>query len=335
MSPPGLLCQPQHRRLRSAALGAVLMVAVGTVMTAASPAARAATRSSDLFVTSPPSPILAKPGTTATTTLTVGDLGHSKLDVTISTRSVELLNNGKTRFGTGPDSRFAGRIAITPETLSLSPREERKVKIAVAVPAGLAPGDYFLGFLVSPIINSASVAVENDIGGLVIVDLPGARDLRLAGSFVGPSSLDLSFTSSAAETLRTESTGSSTVSYTTTVEKTGWPSPTPSYLEVNAELLPPGLSRTTPVGVSSWLGIGWYTFHATLVFDRTANGTGEVTVSRSVFILNPLWFLVFPVILALLFWNRARRRRGKRRGLHYAGRPAVVTKQNRRPVPVG
>ena len=44
------------------------------------------------------------------------------------------------------------------------------------MPTGLTPDDYFWGGGVSPVINSASVAVQNDVGGLVVLDVPGSRD---------------------------------------------------------------------------------------------------------------------------------------------------------------
>ncbi len=74
--------------------------------------------------------------------------------------------------------------------------------------------------------------------------------------------------------LRATSVGKSTVAFTTTVDTSGWPAaPKPAYVEVDSQLLPPGLSRDIPVHVSSWLGLGWYTFHTTLVYDRTGNAT--------------------------------------------------------------
>jgi hypothetical protein len=329
----------RHSRLsrcHRAALGVVTVLAgPGFVVLDSPSAAHAAAPSTELFVTSPPDPIPAVPGTTAATTLTVGNLGQTPLDVAIATRSVNPLNNGKTRFGAGPDPRFAGRITITPNALSLPARSEHTVQVAVTMPAGLPPDDYFLGFLVSPAINSPSVAVENDVGGLVILDVPGPRDRRLAAQFGGPSWLNLSLSGSAVGSIRATSVGKSTVAFTTTVATTGWPSPTPPYLEVKSQLLPSDLSRDIPVHVSSWLGIGWYTFHATLVYDRTGQATGEVAISRTVLIVNPLWFLVVPTILVLWMWRRRRRRRDRTRGLHSVGRSTSTTQARRRPISVG
>lgn len=315
------------------------IVSLGSVLAGSASAASNGAPPSDLFVTSPPSPIQAVPGSTATSTLTVGNLGHSPLDVTIDTRSVTLLNNGKTQFGDSPDPRFVGRITIAPNTLTLAGRQEGAVHISVAMPTGLPPDDYFLGFVVSPVINSASVAVQNDVGGLVVLDVPGSRDRGLRARFIGPSSLSLSLSSSAAGIVQATSVGKSTVAFTTTVDATGWPDPKPPYVEVNSQLLPPGLSRDIPIRVSTWLGLGWYTFHSSLVYDRTANATAEVTDSRTVIIVNPLWFLLIPALFALWMWLRRRRKRGRKKGLHSAprsrGRTPPAKPEKRVPVSVG
>jgi hypothetical protein len=325
------------RRVLKFVLAAAAAIAIpGSIGVGSLSAASAAAAPSDLFVTSPPDPIQVTPGTMATSTLTVGNLGYSPLDVTIDTRSVTLLDNGRTRFGTSPDPRFAGRITITPDALTLAGRQESMVHVTVAMPTGLPPDDYFLGFLVSPVINSASVAVQNDVGGLVVLDVPGSRDRGLATQFVGPSSLSLSLSSSAVGMVRATSVGKSTVAFTTTVDTTGWPDPRPPYVEVDSLLLPPGLSRDIPIRVSTWLGLGWYTFHTSLVYDRTDEATAEVTSSRTVIIVNPLWLLVVPVVLSLWFWKRKRRRSPRKKGLHSAGRSKTPAgAQTRQPVSVG
>jgi hypothetical protein len=276
----------------------------------------------DLSVTSPPDPIPAAPGTLATTTLIVGNLGSAALDVQISSQRVVLLDNGSTRFdGRGTDPHFVNRISIAPKLLTLPPHQERKVKISAKVPKGLAPNDYFLGFLVSPVINSSSVTVQNDIGALVIIDVPGPRHIRLVGSFVGLPSVAFSLSSSASGFVRTKNVGTATVQYSTTDETHGWPSlSSAAYLTFPPRLLPPGLYREFPVHLSSWLGLGWYTIHTTFVYDRTQQSTGEVTLSRTILIVNPLWFLVAPAAGLSIAWGRRRRRRLKAASKSQRGR---------------
>ena len=118
-------------------------------------------------------------------------------------------------------------------------------------------------------------------------------------SFVGLPSLDLSFDSSASGFVRAGSVGAATAQFSTTTEIRGWPSAAPDYLTVPPHVLPPGRSRDMPVLVESWLGIGRYTIHTTLVYARTDRAAGEVSLSRTVLIINPLW-LVFVVGMAVL-----------------------------------
>jgi len=314
-------------------LGLALTVLVSTP----SPAQAAPGPSADLFVTSPPDPIPATPGTVASTTLTVGNLGHDPLDVNIITESVQLLDNGHTRLVAGPDPRFVGRVSIVPNHLTLAGRSERQVQVSVNLPKGLKPDDYFLGFLISPVINSPSVAVVNDIGGLVVLSVPGPRDRKLTAKYIGLPWLHISLSTSASGIIRATSVGTSTVQFSTTIETNGWPSPKSSYRTVPAHLLPPGLTRDIPVSVSSWLGLGWYTIHTTLVYDRTDQSTGEVALSRTVIVLNPFWFLVVPAVILFWMWRRRRSRRTRSRGRHRAGhsRSANVKDQSRVRISVG
>jgi len=315
----------------------VLSVVLSVLVSTSSPAQAAPGPSADLFVTSPPDPIPATPGTLATTTLTVGNLGHDPLDVNIITESVQLLANGHTRLVAGPDPRFAGRVRIVPNHLTLVGRSERQVQVSVNMPLGLKPDDYFLGFLISPVIDSPTVAVVSAIGGLVVLSVPGPRDRNLTAKYIGLPWLHISLSNSASGMVRAKSVGTSTVQFSTTIETNGWPSPKSSYRTVPAHLLPPGLTRDIPVGVSSWLGIGWYTIHTTLVYDRTDQITGEVALSRTVILLNPLWFLVFPAAAVLWRWRRRRRRKTRGRGLHRTGhsRSANVKDRSRVPISVG
>ncbi len=306
------------RRVTPLATLAVSALLIGLLVPVvlSSPADAATGPSADLFVTSPPDPIPATPGTVAATTLTVGNIGTTPLDVRITNQQVQLLDNGQTRFLEEPDPRFAGRIGIAPNALTLAPRSEQKVSISVTMPNTVPPDDYFLGFLVSPVINSSSVAAVNDIGGLVVLNVPGPRNRKLTAAYVGPSWLNLSLSSSASGVVRVKSVGRSTAQFSTTMEMNGWPTPRVSYLTKPLQLLPPGLSQDIPVHASTWLGIGWYSFHTTLVYNLTDRTTGEVAISRTVVIVNPLWFLVIPAVFLFWIWRRRRRRQPRPRPRH-------------------
>jgi hypothetical protein len=307
-----------RRFVNAASVTTLLVVVLSVLVSTAAPAQAASTPASDLFVTSPPDPILATPGTVATTTLTVGNIGHNPLNVRIITEEVELLDNGQTRFVEGPDPRFAGRIRIVPNNLSLPARRECTVQVSVNVPRGLPPDNYFLGFLVVPVINAPGLVVQNDIGALVILNVPGRRNPKLTAQYLGLPWMNLSFSDSASGFISAKSVGTSTLEFSTTTEIDGWPAATPNYLTVLPHLLPPGLIRDMPVHVSSWLGLGCYTFHTALVYNLSNRTTAAIALSRTVIVLNPLWLLVIPAIILFSFWrwNRQRRRKSRRRRLH-------------------
>ncbi len=322
---------------RTATIVSALLLGMFVSVGLSSTALAATGPSSDLFVTSPPDPIPAIPGTVASTSLTVGNIGTTPLDVRITNQQVQLLDNGHTRFLEGPDPEFAGRINIAPAALTLAPRSEQEVSISVNMPKTFPPDDYFLGFLVSPVINSESVAAVNDIGGLVILNVPGPRNRKLTATYVGPSLLNLSLSSSASGVVRVKSVGRSTAQFTTTMEISGWPTPKVSYLTKPLQLLPPGLSQDIPVHASSWLGIGWYSFHTTLVYNLTDRTTGEVAISRTVVIVNPLWFLMIPAVFLLWMWRRRRRRQPRHQPRHGVKRSETSGPKHkpRSPVSVG
>jgi hypothetical protein len=285
----------------------------------------------DLAVTSPPDAVVASPGATASATVTLSNLGDEPLPVSVESRKVELFDNGRTRLTAGTNPEFAGRVSISPMSVTVPARHQVPVQISVSVPANLKPNDYFLGFLVSPIVSGPSTVVENDIGALVILNVPGARPQHLSTSFVGVPALSLSLSSSASGSLVTKNVGAAAVEYATTIETNGTPSAPHSYDTVTPELLPAGLTRTSPVHVDSWLGLGWYTFHATLVYGGEGQTSGEATASHTVIVFNPLW-LILPVAIVIgLLWRRRRKqRRVPSRYRHSARKPPQTPSRKQR-----
>ena len=198
--------------MRIASGGLLVMTVLLVVCFGGTAPARAA--SSDLAVTYPPNPIPVKPGAQTTFTLRVADVGQDPLTVTINPRQVKLSENGQTQFLAAPDPLFAGCTHIVPEELHLKARQERAVTITVSVPANVRPNDYFVGFLVSPVITGPALRAINDVGALVILDVAGPRESRLAAWFV-----DLPrvvWSSSVSAYVRAKSTGASTLQFTST-----------------------------------------------------------------------------------------------------------------------
>jgi hypothetical protein len=268
-----------------------------------------------LSVTSPAEPVDATPGTPATTILRVGNLGPGPLPVQITSEGVQLLDNGKTRFGQPTDPRFAGRIHIDPSALTIQARQKATVEITVDTPGSLRPDDYFLGFLVTPILNAPSVAVVNQVGALVVLDVPGPRLRKLTATAIGPPRVRFTFGRSATGIVRVKNVGEATVPFSATTETQGWPAASQPYRTEPRQVLPPGLSRDTPLHITTPFGLGWYTIRTTLVYNLTDQTTGQVVVSRRVLIINPLLALPVVLLLAALVWRRHRKQEVEKTGL--------------------
>ena len=266
--------------------------------------------SSDLAVSYPPDPIPVKPGAQTTFTLRVADVGKDPLSVTISARQVKLSANGQTQFMDAPDAVFAGGTHISPEQMRLKARQAREVTITVDVPAGLRPNDYFLGFLVSPVVTGPALRAVNQVGALVVLDVAGARETNLAASYVDLPSVVWS--SSVSAYARARNTGVSTLQFASTTLVTGRVAPRPASIWEKPHLLPSGLTWDVPIHWSSWLGLGWYKVRTTLVYNVTPQRTGQVVLSRTVVVIYPAWLALPALIVALvgfLVWRRGRQRR--------------------------
>ena len=196
-------------------------------------------------MTYPATPLQVQPGALATFPLHIGNTGHSPLTVLVSPRKVLLSEDGVTNFAVRPDPLFAGLPHIVPARFTLKGRQEKVVTVSLRMPAQLRPDDYFLGFLVSPVITSPSVRAVNDVGALVVLDIPGARAPRLAAWFVHLP--HIVWSSSVKAQVRAKSTGVSTLQFTTDTLISGLVAPRPRVIMEPPHLLPPGLYWDVPV----------------------------------------------------------------------------------------
>ena len=299
-------------RRSASALGGLLIVAVlVTLALAAAPA----WASSDLSVSSPAAPIVVKPGELASFKLQIGNVGHDAIDVTLADRRVVLSENGQTFFADTPDPVFAAGTRITPNRLHLRGRQQKSVTVTIRIPKDIRSDDYFIGILATPVVGPGVIRAVNNVGALIVLNVPGLRNPRLSAQFVNLPRVV--FGSSVKGSLRARSTGVSTLQFTTDTQVTGFVAPRPPVTMEPAHLLPPGLYWDVPVRWSSWLGLGWYTVRCTLVYNVTDQRTADVVLSRTVFVIAPFWFLVpafIVAVLVLLIWRRRRRRSSLRRG---------------------
>jgi len=308
-------------RRSASALGGLLIVVVLVMLALAAAPAWA---SSDLSVSSPAAPVVVKAGGLATFKLQIGNVGHDPIDVTLADRRVVLSENGQTFFADTPDPIFAAGVRIVPDRVHLHGRQQKSVTVTVRVPKDIRPDDYFIGILATPVIGPGIIRAVNNVGALVVLNVPGSRSPRLTAQFLNLPRIV--FGSSVKGSLRARSTGVSTLQFTTDTQVSGFVAPRPPVTMEPAHLLPPGLYWDVPVRWSSWLGLGWYTVHVTLVYNVTDQRTAAVVLSRTVFVVAPFWFLVPGLIVALvvfLIWRRQRRKRSRRRvALGLPGRAA-------------
>jgi hypothetical protein len=268
-----------------------------------------ASNGNGISVTFPSAPIPIRPGSRTDFQLKVRNDSMHALAVTVVERSVRLENNGHAVLGIAPDSTFGERTSVTPARFFLAAGQERRVRIKVQVPSRLAPNDYFVGFLVSPVVTGGQVRVLNDVGAFVILDVPGPRHQKLTATFVGLPSL--SFSNGVSASIRVRSVGAADADFTSTIEVSGFVTPHPRVVELPPYLAPPGTDRTIPVHFSSWLGLGWYTVHATFVYNATNRRTAEAVIAKTVIVVSPYWFIL-PASIGLLTILLIRRRRVRR-----------------------
>jgi hypothetical protein len=297
-----------NRRRGAAAAAAsvavlVTMCALTTVATAATapaPAPAAASTSpaaaSDLGVSFPADPIRAPAGGRVTTSLTVSNAGNAPIDVVISARRVLLGDNGATQFVTPTDGDpFFGRVTVVPSSLTIPAGHFEHVAVEVDMPARLQPDIYVVGLLVSPTPAPGSVHVVNEVGALVALDVPGARDRALAAAIFGAGGFQ--FGSHPTVHVRVRNVGHAAVRFTSEAVIDGTPvAAQPSRIRQPPLLLVADRHRDVAVGWHALFGL--YHVHVRVLYNATDQQTREIDLSRTVFVASP-WQLVAVVAVLL------------------------------------
>lgn len=273
-----------------------------------------------LTVSSPAEALPARPGTVLRTWLRVSNSSGTPVHVTITPAGVDLGNNGATRLTPQVDPRFNGRIRLDPTQTTVGADGFTEVSVAVDVPADLPPDTYVLGFLVTPTVTGGSIQVVNQVGALIALDLPGARDRRLSAAFLDAPWLAV--TSHPSLTVRARNIGRASLEFTsdTTVDRLVVPGR--ETLRRPPALLPAGRYRDVPVAWQPTLGFGIYRVQSRLVYHLTPNQTAEQALTRTVVVLSPaaaavLVGLALTSLAAALLLHRGRRRRlATRTGRH-------------------
>lgn len=262
---------------------ALAAIALGTVF--APPALASDPTPVGLTVSTPAAPIPAAPGKVTNTWLRIGNNGTSPLPVTIAPATVDLGNDGVTALEAAADPLFAGNIALSFTTATVPALSFTEIQVTITVPATLPPDTYVLGFLVTPNVSGGAVQVLNQVGGLIVLDLPGSRDRRLEAAFLDPP-LFL-FTSDPSLTVRVRSLGRSALNFTSETTIDGIGEAIPSDIRRFPQLLPATHYRDIKLDWRSPPGAGIYNVHVRVAYHRTQAETTEQSLTHTVIILSP------------------------------------------------
>jgi hypothetical protein len=236
-------------------------------------------------------------GATAKTLVRIVNPNTARVRVTIESRQLSLLDDGKVAVGAGPDPRWERRARFPSRQLTIPAQGYLNIPLTVRVPRGLPPDLYFIGFLVTPApTRSGSIQVINQIGSFLTIDVPGPRIRKLAGHFQIP---ELIFGTKATGSLRIANVGKAAVRFWGENDTTSSPGGKYQQLRLDPSLLPAGRSRSITVSSKPAWPIGLVTVTTHITYPgRTESATKELTFSKRVLVINP-WIPIGLLLLLL------------------------------------
>ena len=295
---------PLAAGLAAATLAVVAAGAVEPARAASSDAGRA------LAVSVPSDPVPASPGGVAKARIRIVNPNPKPIDVTVESRSLLLGDNGKVSMGAGADPEWSGRVHLPSGVVRLPAEGWRDVDVAVAVPHGLRPDLYFIGFLVTPVAASGgAVKVINQIGSFVTLDVPGPRMRKLAAHLSMPWFV---LGRTAHGTLDVSNTGDAAVRFWGESDTSSWPRPAVAQDRLETYLLPIHRARVLTVVADPHGPIGILRVTTRIVYPGlTESSTKEITFTSRTIVVSP-WVpaaLGGRVVFLLAAWRVRRRRR--------------------------
>jgi hypothetical protein len=292
------------------ATGAIIVVGAG--VSGATAATQTVPRA--LAVSVPPDATSIAPGQAATIPVRVVNSGARALVVTLTERGVVLGDDGSARITVGPDPRWRNRVALPVKPFEVPARGYVTVPVTVRLPARISPDLYFVGFVVTPQATSVrGIAVVNQIGSFLTIDVPGPRLRKLSAVLVAPNFV---FGTSTYGTVRIRNVGHASAQLWGENDTTSSPGGgDPTQQRIDKSLLPVGTARSFIVtGKPAW-PIGVVTMKIRLVYPyRDENGTTELLATKRVLVVSPfgLGAMLGALTVVALAWGRRRRRRRRR-----------------------
>ena len=292
------------------------VVAAGLAMAVVGPAAALAATGPaprGLAVSVPPEPAPAPKGETQRIPIRVVNPGNQPVSATISQRQIRLGDNGEVTVGTGADPVWGSRVTFTPSTVTLPARAYADVVISVQVPADIGSDLHFVGFLVSPVASApGQVAVINQIGSFVTLDVPGPRQARLRVALQIPG---FHLGRQAEGTVQVANAGHSSVRFWGETDITSWPGGSvPDQQRIDSSLAPVGTRRSLVVTARPAWPIGFVRVRGQIVWPTAdQSSTKQVVYEGRVLVVAP-WVVVAAaaVLLAVVLLAVVRLRRRRR-----------------------
>jgi len=255
----------------------------------------------------------AAPGGSAQLTLYATSSLSTPLPMIVAQSQVQLGDNGNAELLNRPDSRFANLITISPQSFIVPPHQTVPVNVTISVPNPFPADTYVIGFGVVPQVpGSGNFKVVSEIGLLVELTVPGTLHTKPVLDFRGLNSFSFG-TSDFKSAVVVRESGSQSSFVTGEVTIAGGP----GGVSQSDFRFPQTLVAATHYRLfnftwhSSW-GIGIYTVKGTVTYNITPQTTGQISITRTVVVVNPLWIvallvLLIAAVLLLRRWIRSRR----------------------------
>ena len=240
------------------------------------------------------------------------------MTVNIAQRRVMLGDNGHVSMGASADAEWLGRVTFAPHTATLGARQYAKVVTVVHVPASIGSDLHFVGFLVSPVASvRGQVAVINQIGSFVTLDVPGPREARLRVTLQVPS---FTLARQVQGSLQVANVGHSAVRFWGENNVTSWPEgAAPGQQRFETSLAPVATTRIVRVTARPDWPVGFVQLQGQIIYPAVkGSATTEVAFSQRVLVIDPWVIIVAGGLLlagAYLGWVRHPRRRARRRSV--------------------
>jgi hypothetical protein len=304
-----------------------IIVVLGAGVSGATAAPQTVPRT--LAVSVPPDATSIAPGNAATIPVRVVNGGARTIVVTLTERGVVLGNDGSARMTVGPDPRWRNRVVLPVKPFPVPARSYVTVPVTVRLPARISPDLYFIGFVVTPQASGVrGIAVVNQIGSFVTIDVPGPRLRKVSAVLVAPNFV---FGTRMQGSVRIRNVGHASAQLWGENDTTSSPGGgVPTQQRIDKSLLPVETARSfTVTGKPAW-PIGIVTMKIHLIYPyRDADATTELVATQRTLVVSPLGLAAILGALAVvaLVWRLRRRRRvsGRPRGKTHPPAPGRGT----------